>query len=222
MKKVKINPLDYEIIEKFAFKYPLVERGVNNSYYSKRPLESKIWWKRLELMLGLAVGENHEHVIDLGGGYGFLVSFLAKMSRHVYYIDFDINHVNFANDLFNELGLENVHVIAGDIQHLPFRDNSFQTMFAADVLEHIENLQSSIEEMNRTLSKDGQIVTTSPSENRLYLFLRLLRKGKIREETHLQTERKVVHFLSKIFDRIEIKKYPPVFELFTIALYKKR
>src|SRR3989344_1586563 len=51
---------------------------------------------------------------------------------------------------------------------LPFKDNSFDVIICADVLEHLENDDFSIKELVRVLKKDGTIVLTGPAYSKFY------------------------------------------------------
>jgi len=42
----------------------------------------------------------------------------------------------------------------GDICHLPYKDNSFDTIIAFEVLEHVENVKSCLKELYRVCRKN--------------------------------------------------------------------
>lgn len=50
-----------------------------------------------------------------------------------------------------------------DVYSLPFRDESFSTVFSNSVIEHIPDLDKALSEMSRILKKDGQLILTVPS-----------------------------------------------------------
>ncbi|MFH1254483.1 MAG: class I SAM-dependent methyltransferase [bacterium] len=51
----------------------------------------------------------------------------------------------------------------------PFRDQSFDTIIAFDVIEHIENETQLINELNRVCKKDGVIIGSVPHDNDKFL-----------------------------------------------------
>lgn len=57
----------------------------------------------------------------------------------------------------------------GDIEKLEFKDNSFDTVFACELIEHLSNkkLQKGIEEIWRVLKQDGFFILTLPCKEKL-------------------------------------------------------
>jgi SAM-dependent methyltransferase len=50
-------------------------------------------------------------------------------------------------------------------QTIPFPDNSFQTVIAGDVIEHLENPSHFLREANRVLAPKGRLVISTPQAN---------------------------------------------------------
>src|SRR5689334_12356494 len=71
------------------------------------------------------------------------------------YTGIDIENV--AHDHRNE----NVDVFY-DGKHIPFDDNSFDSVFATEVFEHVFNLDEILVEINRVLKKHGKLLITLP------------------------------------------------------------
>ena len=55
--------------------------------------------------------------------------------------------------------------IAADCYHLPFKDNTFDLVHCAEVLEHLESPDLAIEEIRRVLKPGGHFILTTPNEN---------------------------------------------------------
>lgn len=72
-------------------------------------------------------------------------------------------------------------LVYADITVAPFPDNSFTTVFANGVLEHIPDLQKALTEISRILKKNGKLVTTSPTDNygKLLFYYRLFSSIKL-------------------------------------------
>ena len=79
----------------------------------------------------------------------------------------DLN-TDVAAEVVRLFGLTNVEVISGDIFQLSFPDGHFDTIVAASVLEHVEDLEPMAEEIARVLAVDGDLLVNVPSENRFY------------------------------------------------------
>lgn len=67
----------------------------------------------------------------------------------------------FQNREYGEIGLDtNIACkpdVCGDIQDLPFKDESFDSIYACHVLEHVPNIVKTMNECWRILKKDGRM-----------------------------------------------------------------
>jgi SAM-dependent methyltransferase len=54
------------------------------------------------------------------------------------------------------------HLLIADVKKLPFKDGSFDKIICSEVLEHIPEDKSAVEELVRVLSKDGAIGISVP------------------------------------------------------------
>lgn len=54
------------------------------------------------------------------------------------------------------------HIIDLNIENLPFPNNSFDTVLAGDVIEHLENPSRMLMEMNRVLKHHGKMLLSTP------------------------------------------------------------
>lgn len=97
-------------------------------------------------------------VLDIGCGIGSLTKSLARRSRLAVGIDISRQMLNKAKRTGNQDSKsEFVH---GDAECLPFRQNSFQALFAITVILDPQSAQRIIPEVKRTLSARGLVVMT--------------------------------------------------------------
>jgi len=102
--------------------------------------------------------------LDVGCGAGYAMILANKLGCEAKGIDpYPMEHgvgrrqVNFqisAND-----------IIIAKSEQIPFPDNSFDTLFSSHVLEHVDNMTKSLQEMNRVVSPDGIIIIGVPSSS---------------------------------------------------------
>jgi SAM-dependent methyltransferase len=89
-------------------------------------------------------------VLDIGAGSGALVSIIS-----------------------NAVGIDIVpkkpEIKEGDISNIPFKDDSFETVFALEVLEHLddETLTKGMKEVRRVLTNGGYFIITTPYKENL-------------------------------------------------------
>jgi 2-polyprenyl-3-methyl-5-hydroxy-6-metoxy-1,4-benzoquinol methylase len=148
-------------------------------------------------------------------------------------------------EIMKYLDINKIEVLQASAEALPFRRNIFNSIFALEVLEHLENLQYAISEINRTISNEGCIVISLPTENTIYrlsrigLFLMkslgntILKKSKIsifrKPGYHyawtIKSEKEMYQLLNLKLKIIDIKFSPFGFNkninLYSIYLVKK-
>ena len=95
--------------------------------------------------------------LDAGFGTGLILRHLPKNS-----IGLDINPRNIKRA---KKYLSGNKLILGDIEKLPFKDNSFSTVICTEVLEHLPKPQIAIKEILRVLKTGGVLVGTVPRVN---------------------------------------------------------
>jgi len=71
-----------------------------------------------------------------------------------------------ANKLYESLPITNCKFEHGDITKLKYKDSSFDNIVCSDVLEHVKDDQSAINEIARVLRKSGKAVFTFPHVNK--------------------------------------------------------
>lgn len=101
-------------------------------------------------------------VLDVGSGRGFLVRRIAEVSRiSVVGIDMSIP------EQLRDTSLETY--LIGDIENLPFADNSFDTVTCCHTLEHVQNLERAIGELRR-VARQRLIVVVPRQREYTYTF----------------------------------------------------
>lgn len=114
------------------------------------------------------------NLLDFGCGAKPYESLFLNVSK---YIGTDIE--NESHDHSNE----SIDVFY-DGTTLPFENESFDSIFSSEVLEHVPNLENSLKELNRVLKKDGQILITVPfsfPEHEMPFDFRRLTSGGIQK-----------------------------------------
>ncbi|MDP2660833.1 MAG: bifunctional 2-polyprenyl-6-hydroxyphenol methylase/3-demethylubiquinol 3-O-methyltransferase UbiG [Dehalococcoidia bacterium] len=96
-------------------------------------------------------------VLDLGCGGGLLSEPLARAGARVEGVDLSLASLSQARR-HAEQGSLHVHYSQAQAEALPYKDDSFDTVIAFDVLEHLSNLGMAIEEVSRVLRPGGRLI----------------------------------------------------------------
>jgi SAM-dependent methyltransferase len=129
----------------------LKERGrAASDYYAGRKEYFYLTPASLTLLKGvLPLIEEHcrGRVLDAGAGRGAYRDMLLRYADE--YVGMDI-------------GKSNATSVVGDAQRLPFADESFDTVFCSQVLEHVQEPWKALAEMRRVLKPGGCLILTVP------------------------------------------------------------
>ena len=140
-------------------------------------------WPQFRLLRMMIVGELKKHnpngvLVDVGCGPGYLVVEIAKSFPRLTVIGVDISEemVQKATDAVSGLGLgEKVSFRRGDIQELPFEDNSMDFVVSTLSLHHWSEPKRAMEEINRVLKPGGQFLIFDVRRDSRRLFYWLIR-----------------------------------------------
>lgn len=117
--------------------------------------------------LGLQPGEL---VLDMGCGAGRHVFQSLRNGARVVAFDYDFAELRDVSAMYGAMAIEGEIASAdagtacrGDAVKLPFPDNTFDRIIAAEVLEHIPNDEGAIAELYRVLKPGGVIAVTVPA-----------------------------------------------------------
>jgi len=102
-------------------------------------------------------------IIDLGCGYGRLAECYLERFEQIILFDASISLLRQAQERTNGKGW----FIAGDINRLPFRDASFDSILMVRVFHHLPDSQRSLSEISRLLSNHGSFIFSYSNKRNL-------------------------------------------------------
>lgn len=114
-------------------------------------------------------------VLDLATGTGDIASLMERKYPEASHCgaDFSLNMLREAKKRFSEQAIE---WQASDANHLPYGENSFQSVTFGYLLRNVDDSLAVLKEIYRVLTPGGRVVcldTTPPEKNLLYPFIRL-------------------------------------------------
>lgn len=134
------------------------------------------WWKRQAISTcQLRPGQQ---VLDLAAGTGDLTRLIApKVTRSGSVTLCDLNHAMLLNgrkQLIDQGLVENIQIVQGNAQALPFADNSFDRLIIGFGLRNVTHKEQALSSMYRVLKPGGRLIIlefsrpTSQKFNYLY------------------------------------------------------
>ncbi|GAA2722318.1 class I SAM-dependent methyltransferase [Actinocorallia aurantiaca] len=109
-------------------------------------------------------------MLDMGCGGGRHAFELYRRGARVTAFDMDAEELKTVQSMFGAMELEgeapegsSAETVVGDALDLPFEDDTFDKVIAAEVMEHIPNDMQAMKELFRVLKPGGQVAVTVPS-----------------------------------------------------------
>lgn len=113
-------------------------------------------YRRLRLRAG-------DRLLDLGCGAGRHAFEAMRLGADVTAVDLDGTELKNAKVLMDDLAVSGAgHAVQGSAIELPFPDDTFDRIIAAEVLEHIPFDEPAIRDLARVLKPGGTIAVTVP------------------------------------------------------------
>lgn len=135
-------------------------------YGSTNPIERWIWHGKLAAMKDILGRIRYSDVLDIGCGDGGLLGTIDPTTN---YTGIDISPTQLAYfksilPTFNKHLPGKVSLTLGDATRLPFKQSSFDLVLACDVLEHVLDPTTVLNEIRRVLKPDGYSLFSIPNE----------------------------------------------------------
>lgn len=186
-------------------------------YIHKNPFLKRLFWARLKTALNLS--KLSTRVLDFGSGSGIFLPTLSKNFKKVNSIDINTTSLEYIKKEYN---LENVEITKNIGTKLPYKNETFDIVFATDVLEHFKDSTEIQKEFSRVLKKEGILIISGPTENKLYVLARKFLYKREKPIDHYSNVEDVMK-KSKLFFNIEkIKVLPLGIPIFKIYRAKKK
>src|SRR5688572_24885497 len=140
-------------------------KGVNQydpiKYYYW-PIFGRMYRQRVEMALNECSGG--ERVLEVGFGTGLAFPNLHEIYTEIYGLDLTAD-IEAVKSVFEPMGIP-LFLKKGDVLHMPYEDNYFDTVVLISILEHLKpnELKQAFTEVKRVLKPGGQMVYGTPVE----------------------------------------------------------
>jgi 2-polyprenyl-6-hydroxyphenyl methylase/3-demethylubiquinone-9 3-methyltransferase len=106
-----------------------------------------------------------ERILDIGCSQGIVCLLLGREGFNCIGIDCEEFAIDYAlEELEKEENAvrKKVEFKIGEAAHLPFEDDSFDTVILGEIIEHLNHPEKVLKEANRVLRQDGMAIITVP------------------------------------------------------------
>ena len=221
--KSKFKKIDTEFFKEIINSKEF-NHSVNMTYVDKNPIIRWLWWKRLRMMLSLSKIDNSKKVLDFGCGEGVFLPSLSLNYKEVHAVDLYVKIAKIVKDHYK---LENVKIFSDDIFKTNLKDNYYDIIFSASVLEHFSDVDYVLKVLRNKLKDNGLLIFSSPTENYIYKIGRIVtgyNKYQDPEDIHYFGAKEIAQKGKKYFDligRYDIPFNLRISPLHSIYLLKK-
>jgi len=194
------------------------------SYLHANPLMRWMAWRRLEKIAAFVRqsaretrGGKFQRIMDFGCGTGVLLDELGRHSEAVVGVDLVLEPARF---LVEQWQLARVDLMSPESARRDIGDHSLDAIVAAEVLEHIDPLDDTLEFFRSRLRPDGKLFVSVPTENALYRFGRRLAgfEGHYHESNARAIHRKIIESGFRA-DRLSKVPAPGPLAIYWVAEY---
>lgn len=174
----------------------LHEQVPPNWYYQSIRVDpfQRYWHKRRFKEVSRLIEPNGGKILDIGCADGMFSKVIFDKARADELIGIDVlkSSIDWANHHWRDN--KKMKFMVGDAHRLKFKDNTFDAVFALEVLEHVFHPEEVLRDVKRVLKKGGYAIFLVPSDSLLFrtiwfLWLKFYPRGWVWRDTHIQTYR---------------------------------
>jgi ubiquinone/menaquinone biosynthesis C-methylase UbiE len=115
-------------------------------------------WQNPKEIIELMELKSSYVVADLGCGTGYFTVPIARKVKKVYGIDIQEEMLKFFGEKIQQQKIGNIETLLSKENKIPLQDKSVDLVFSANTLHEFRDKEAIIDEMQRVLKADGQIV----------------------------------------------------------------
>lgn len=125
--------------------------------------------------------------IDIGCGTGRYTWFLSQVAQSVICIDPNPSMLERVRQKYRNQKIVGAYcntplLVQGEVERLPFKSGVFEIALLVEVLEHIEDDRSGLNEVRRILKSNGELILSTPCPPPAYPDKLHKREGYTRDE----------------------------------------
>lgn len=162
-------------------------------------------------------------VLDLGCATGICTFDIAKNSQKTIGMDISLWALKKAQNKRKKQD-KNIKFLAGDAEKLPFKDNTFDIVVNTALLQYFHDSRAMVDEMERVLKPNGQLLVEVPYKYGFYNIKSLIRfltskKDFLHEPINRCYSKKE---FKRIFSRFKLVKIYNFYNILLFGIFQRR
>ncbi len=184
------------------------------------PFVRHLFLQRLRLVLKLLGQQKVERLLEIGCGSGI---FLKELSTHCQRLHaLDVHEALSAVRELSHIEGFSVYLTRSSVLELPYKEDSFDVVICASVLEHLHEVSKALQEIRRILKPGGKAIIGIPVENfivhnALKFFYHWLPGARLEDE-HVSFYSEIIPLIRKHF-RVQKEHRFPFFVPLSLSWY---
>ncbi|MFK8055203.1 MAG: class I SAM-dependent methyltransferase [Saprospiraceae bacterium] len=171
-----------------------IKDAVSSDYFQAPPEITENERMRLNQLIIHKIKGDAKRILDVGCGNGWLSKMLQNDRNQV--VSLDISLINVKRVLQNTPHPNHSGLVA-DVFNLPIQSNSFDTIVASEIIEHVHDPKEFIASLLNVLKPGGRLIISTPYNEQIPLHLCVHCNRPTPENAHLHSFNE-----SNIFDSI--------------------
>ena len=138
------------------------------NYFDKEPKIVAEERKRNRAFIQSKIPKDANLILDIGCGSAWVAGAFTTKKRYVVSLDVSETNPIKAYETYNN---EYHAAVVADAKHLPFQDDSFDSIIAAEIMEHLTVPKTFIAEWLRVLKPGGTLIMETPFNEQIVYHL---------------------------------------------------
>jgi len=162
--------------------------------------------RRLHQSIIHHVPHNAKLILDVGCGNGWVAKYFLAKEKKVVSMDISVKN---PCKVLNENPGESHAAIVADAYHLPFKENSFDSIIASEIMEHVYDPKLFIASLMKCLKPGGNLIITTPYNEKIEYFLCVHCNKPTPKNAHLHSfnEKNIHDFIPSGFHDFTTEKF---------------
>ncbi|KKQ89805.1 MAG: Methyltransferase domain protein [Candidatus Curtissbacteria bacterium GW2011_GWC2_38_9] len=197
----KVNRSLNEVLKQVPADY--YHRGVKSNLLQRYWHQKK--WRILKEFMGKTSGS----LLDIGCADGTTTAQIQKLHHglKITAIDYYQKAIKYA-----KATNQGINFLVADAHKLPFKNRSFDTVTAIEVLEHLDNPEKSLLEIYRVLKNKGQLIVIQDTDSLLFKLVWWFWtkwKGSVWNGSHINcySPKKLIRLIKQTGFKVKQSKY---------------